>query len=318
MEAKVKLPSAIARQQKRVEELLTAQQTTEQQELPLEVETPPKVSTVVQPLVAPRREDTAEYWKHRFDTLEGIAKADKARLAGDLSQSQARLQSQEDRLKVLEGQLTDIERKTPRKFDLRNYLSEEEIETLDGQQLQAAIKVAVGASSEEIEERIKKHVGPIAREIETSKQALIQQRIDSFWAGLTAAVPSWQEVNANTAFHEWLYESDVFTGEARQSSLENAQNSLDLKRVVAIFNTFIKETKASDPTSRLERKIQPESRMPQPTAGDVDGDVYVTRSQIKEHYNRSVNGYYKSRPREKDEMERRINIAQANGNILDR
>jgi len=60
-----------------------------------------------------------------------------------------------------------------------------------------------------------------------------------FWAEIERELPNWRQINNDPNFHAWLLSVDELTGITRQTFLEQAQKSLDAKRVIAFFKTYL-------------------------------------------------------------------------------
>jgi len=77
---------------------------------------------------------------------------------------------------------------------------------------------------------------PSAPQAQPPRQLSAEER--RFWAELEREIPNWSEVNNDPKFHAWLLSVDELTGITRQIFLEQAQKSLDAKRVIAFFKAY--------------------------------------------------------------------------------
>lgn len=297
----VKLPSALLRMQERLAQqeeapLFTAPEAVEQEE-EAPAPTPP------QPVASP--EKTVEYWEHRFKTLQGMEAAEKKRLKDLLS-------SQEAALKDLAAQLDSVKKSVPREFDLRQYLSEEELATLDKEQLTATLKVATQASSVEMQEEIKRHINPLKEELEKVNKTTQEAKVAAFLDVIEIGVPDFREINNDPRFHDWLAVEDALTGNTRQAALEAAEKSLNAKRVVTIFKAFLETLKK--PEKDLSRQVQPNGSHVTPNT-NVSGVPSFTRAEVAKFYSDVRRGVYRGRTKEMEEMERKIERANDMGKI---
>lgn len=306
-----KLPSAVMRMKRKIEEQEAALQNPEVVAETPEVEAAPEVpqepvakpqEPKIEPKPALNREDDPDYWKHRFKTLEGITKAESAR-------DKELIRTQNEKLSALEASLVEIEKRIPRQFDLRKYLSEEEIDTLDERQLQAAIKIAVSSAEEGFESRIKKHVAPLQDELKRAQESAFESRKAAFWTTIATAVPDYIAINESKEWLSWLGETDPVSGFVRDEILQNAQNALDGQRVVAVFKAFLKEKELANPVRRLERKVVPETPSTQVELESASA-ASMSRSDIRKFYADVSKGYYRGRQKELEAMERKIDAAQ--------
>jgi hypothetical protein len=298
----VKLPSAIVRQNA----------ILKQYEAPLEDEVEVVEEEVEQTkpeVPEPKQkspEELAKYWEHRFNTLRGIADAERNKLSQELK-------AREEKLDALQTQIVNIEKSIPRQYDLRKYLSEEELENVDVHQLQTAIRLATDSSTEEFEKVLNSRVAPIEAELKKTKENAEKLKSDAFWDTLESVVPDWEPINGSPAFHNWLGFEDEVTGVSRQNALQAAQQALNVRRVIAIFNAFKKE---DGNTRKLERKVVPSGVSSQAPTGN-DGIVALSSKHIREFYEDVRRGKYAGRQKEMLEFERKIKAAYDNNRVVD-
>ncbi len=85
-------------------------------------------------------------------------------------------------------------------------------------------------------------------------------------ADLTRAVPQWAAVNTSPEFVRWLGLPNIYTGEVRGRVLRAAYSAANAPRVIAIFQDFLREVRATGGEisgSRIEPQAQqPLSREP--------------------------------------------------------
>lgn len=165
-------------------------------------------------------------------------------------------------------------------------------------------------------------VVPQVQAVAQRQQVSAEQK---FWADLTAAVPSWREVNDNQAFQDWLLAVDPLTGISRQTYLEDAQRDLNAQRVAAFFRTWLESTgqaavaqpTGSAPTqaqSELERQVTP-GRARSVGAPQTNKGKTYTPEDIRKFFNDVRSGKYKGREQERDRIERDIFAAQRENRI---
>lgn len=305
-QATIRLPRAVAKMGQRADELLTAPPQVDAPapdviEAPkAPVDTPPATPAPSEPSAK-----GAEYWEHRFKTVEGMYAADKARAAKELEVLTKELAD-------TRSKLTKVEQSVPREFDLRKYLSEGEIEAYGSENLQTLLKAAVQAAQEDVDERVNARVKHLEEQVHKQAEVVSNREVDMFWDAFERAVPDWEEINNDKAFLAWLKEEDPVTGISRQAVLDDAQRKLDSKRVTLIFQAYIKLKAAAESArnTSLNKKIVPDGL---PSGGHMDtteGDVeWVTRAEISQFHTDVALGRYKKRPDAMERMEKRINAA---------
>jgi len=144
-----------------------------------------------------------------------------------------------------------------------------------------------------------------------------------FWADLATAVPNYREINGNDEFQSWLLEADPLTGITRQTYLDDAQRSLDARRVVNFFRTWLEITGQATvaqstgraASSELERQVAPgRSRGSGSPAAANKAKMYAP-TDITKFFNDVRSGKYKGREQERDRIERDIFAAQRENRI---
>ena len=145
----------------------------------------------------------------------------------------------------------------------------------------------------------------------------------AFWADLSANVPNFRQINDNADFQSWLLEFDPMTGVTRQTFLDDAQRSLDSRRVVSFFRTWLASTgqaavaqsTGNSPNSELEKQVSPgRSRSTGTPASANQGKTY-SPADIQKFFDDVRSGKYKGREQERSRIERDIFAAQRENRI---
>jgi hypothetical protein len=145
-----------------------------------------------------------------------------------------------------------------------------------------------------------------------------------FWADLATAVPNFRDINGNDAFQSWLLEADPLTGITRQTYLEDAQRSLDARRVSNFFRTWLDST-GQNPvanagnraaSSELEKQVAPgRSRGAGAPSSSNKAKTY-TPQDIQQFFADVRQGKYKGREQERNRIEGDIFAAQRENRIV--
>lgn len=97
----------------------------------------------------------------------------------------------------------------------------------------------------------------------------------------------WPEINKDPAFHVWLAESDPLSGRTRQQLLDEAQDSQDGKRAVAIFAAFkrARDSWTADSSSALSEQAVPGNAVAhtEPQTDPSQGRQW-TRKEVSDFY----------------------------------
>jgi hypothetical protein len=160
------------------------------------------------------------------------------------------------------------------------------------------------------------------------QQETLQQRTLRYEAVLDEKVPTWEVLQNNAKFLDWLDTRDVLSGRKYGDLLSDAHKSLDAGRVVALFRVFdptaVKDSPASpapsaqptapqpmvDPTSLAAPATSPAAAAPtqQPT-----GEQW-TMSQVNELYERKRKGTISDA--DFNNLEQRYLSALAGGRVI--
>lgn len=181
---------------------------------------------------------------------------------------------------------------------------------------------ALGAMQRQLENL--NGLAPAVQQVAVKQQASAEEK---FFDALGSRVPDWASINDNPQFHNWLLSEDAMTGIKRQTYLMDAQDKLDLARVVSIFNSWKREAgvpsqaaAAPAPTvkpaaSKLEQQVAPGRSNASSAAPAQKAEKRWTGNDIKQFYVDKRNGVFKGREAEAAAMERDIFQAQKQGRM---
>jgi hypothetical protein len=169
-------------------------------------------------------------------------------------------------------------------------------------------------------------MAPTVQRVVANQQATAEQ---SFADKLTRAVPDWTRINDDPRFHDWLLTPDDMTGLQRQTYLADAEQALDLQRVVSIFQAWKRESGvqtapvAAAPAvpsnaSKLEKQVAPGRASASTAAPSQKAEKQYTPADIAAFYRDKLRGVYKDRAAEATAIERDIFLAQREGRVVQR
>ena len=248
------------------------------------------------------REQTVDYWKHRFDVIQGKYHAETGELRNQLGTlkeiiDELSTQSQQQQLLSQDGSLQN-------KLDnLEEEYGEEFSRALDSR-----IQQYVGAEMQRMSSKVDREISSVRQVQAKNEEQLFQDSIAKF-------VPNWVAINTDSNFLSWLENNvEPFSGFNFMSILRNAYNNRDLDKVTKIFTTFIDVSqKAKQPQVSQEQAsmITPPKRgsVANNTLENNSGKVF-SQSEIQEFYRKLNAGDFKG----KDEYVRQTKLAilQAN------
>lgn len=309
------IPNAVLEAEKRASKLIeeanapTGEQPPTQQPptpAPAEPESPPQ-------------EGSAEYWKRRFEVVQGKLNAEVPRLSEQVRQQAERIQvlEQVPPAPIVKPKLVtdaEVQEYTPEFLDMIERAAEQRVATMLAER-----DAKLDAMQKELHS-VRQNVGVTARDRYLAKLD------ELFPAKAEGQPPYWRVLNdqANTAFYAWLGEVDPISGFTRMEGMKAADQALDVERVANILRAYLREAGeqappvSSHPPQPHNAQILPPQPMgsPTPSSGPTLGRLWK-RSEINALYDAERRGMYRGRIDEFKRLEADIFAAQADGRITD-
>lgn len=240
-------------------------------EAPAEPEEAPKPEPVRKPI-----KDDEPTWKQRYLTLQGEFNKKVPELQREVADLKTQLQGAIEKLETAAA---------PKPAAL---ITDKDVEEFGADMLDVVER--------KTREQLAQVVTPLQSEIERLRNELAQAKeaVGSvaklqvedtqakFWNALGSAVPNYNEINESAEWLAWLAEVDPFSGKARQDLLDEAAGALDHKRVIAIFQAYLRESEAPAGGQRnsadtIERQVSPTkaTSAPTPAPAPAQGRIYT-------------------------------------------
>lgn len=254
-------------------------------------------------------------WERKYKVLQGKYNAEVPRLNEQVHQLQAAMAEMQEQMKAAQKQRTDVEAKSL---------------------VTDADREAFGADLVNLAERIaKQQLLPVQSELERANQVIEQLQTQlkrntdevqvtgqqSFLTGLAREVPEWEAMNEDAGFLAWLAQPDPVFGVERQTALDQAAASLNVKAAAAVFNaykaTIAAQTPAKpakSPKDGLQSQVAP-SRSRAGTAPESDpfaGKIW-NDAEIRAFYAAKREGAYT--PEQAARISAEIDRAAAEGRV---
>jgi hypothetical protein len=262
----------------------------------------------------------------KYRTLQGMYNAEVPRLHSQNKELSGRLQQMEQLLATISAQQSSARNMAQTQVD--PLVTEKDVEEY-GESLDVMRKVSreelipVAQKLVQIErmlQQLQTNVVPQVHNLAQRQAMTVEQQ---FWSELASAVPNWKDINEDPEFQSWLLEFDPMSGISRQTILEDAQRSLDVRRVGSFFKSWLEitgqanvaqNTRRNVSASELERQVAPGKGR---STGNPTGTNAKTYSpdDIKTFFNDVRQGKYKGREAERDRIERDIFAAQRENRI---
>lgn len=296
------------------------------QETPAEDISTPAVAEEVPPEPAPGekapdddpRKQTVDYWKHKYEVLDGKYRNEVPALAEQNRLVQEQLQNVEQILAGFSAVDSTVEAAAGSTF-----LTEAEIEDYGADLITVVKKAAKEAVSPDIEtlraenNKLRSMLGQVSSTAqERAREAVIR--------ALDTEVPGWKDQNTSEGFLAWLNGNDLYSGRSRQQLLNEAFEANNAPRVVSIFKGYQSEhaveqqasSQAPAPARVEGQPPQPQVNMetlvapgstPASTSSSAQGQAETfTQEEIAAFYRDVQSGKFKNRPKDRAAIEKAI------------
>ena len=331
-------PRAVREASKRAEEI-HAEVYSEEQEPPQEPQEPVQEPPQTEPAPAPpaaeeppqrapaapsepaKPEDTVDYWRNKFRTLDGKYRAEVPRQASQIREATARIQHLEQTLAAM----TSAEPATRANGNGKTLVTEEEI----GEYGEDFVSMMRRLAQEEAGRAVSQ-VAPKIEEVRGElQQSRTQTALERLYGLLDSQVEDWRSINRSPEFLEWLDEEDPFAGETRKSLLRDAFDRKDGNRVLTFFTGFLNQQRTVQPPAPADPQTPPARTQPRVKLEDLAGPRSSggggqtpageepiqswTRRQIAAFYKDVQMGVYRNDPDRQRQIEASIHRASTNG-----
>lgn len=277
---------------------------------------------------------SSESYEQQWRSLQGMYNATNNRLQS-VTETNKEYQSRIAQMEQLLASLSTVPSNTAPIMANQNLVSESDRNDY-GESIDVMRKVSreelypVAAKIASIEATINQLAASLNTSVLPQVQRVAHQQAMSseerFWTALSNSVPNWQQINNDSGFQNWLLSIDPLTGISRQTYLEQAQNSLDVNRVAAFFQSysessgkFLADANAqpnrSAVSSQLEKQVNPGRSKGGSPPATQNAKTY-TAADITDFFNKVRQGVYRGKEDERDRIERDIFAAQRDGRIV--
>ena len=261
----------------------------------------------------PEAPASPEYWRSRFQTVEGFLRKEREERAREQHGQAEQLQQLQRQLAALQGQI-DATRDPLAELDLSQHFSEDQIAQYGEDHLRSVLRAAQHTLQPQLQQLLSREMAPLREELAHTRQSVAQARrseasqaYEGFLGDLARQLPEWQQVNDDPRFHAWLEQVDEASGEQRQALLSRFEQRRDAARVARLFGEFLRRSgalPARDPHKRLLPDGSPDGGNPPPELRPA-----ITQAQIRQFQADVARGRYRGRAQEQASMQKRIDEA---------
>lgn len=302
--------------------------------------TPPEAAKPATPTPIPQ--DT---WETKYKVLQGKYNAEVPRLQNQVRELIDTTRNLRDQVTATQNLLASLNApqntppaNPPAPAAAKRLVTDEEIKQFGPDLFDFIKRAAAESVVPVVDSKIESRVAPVVSKVEqtASNVATTQKREelrlrDQVLALLDDKVPTWRELNEDSAFLEWLDQVDPYSGYQRGALLEAAFAKYDGPRVVHFFRGYLNEHAALNPNPAPPAAGTPPAPKPQKelkdfvapgapkpgaaVAPDGSGKRVWYRAEIAKFYKECQDGKYKARPEERKRLEADIFAAQSEGRI---
>ena len=135
------------------------------------------------------------------------------------------------------------------------------------------VRQEAGAKIDQLGTRIaglEGRIGKAEQNVTQTVETQAQREWKNYLAALKARVPTWEAVNQEQGFLDWLEKVDTFSGKKLLDLLVEAHNEMNLERVVSFFVTYKPELGNAPPAAAANPNTPPQPAAPAAPAPFVD------------------------------------------------
>lgn len=261
-----------------------------------------------QPNAEPPKTEDANYWRQRFEVMQGKYNAEVPRLVEQVNT----LNTQMQELVSQKGQTEEVTGK-------RNVSAEEALANLHdtyGSELTDAIDALIHARMQGVEEKVSK--------VET---ATAQTAAEKFFGYLDEHAEGWKALNTDPGFLSFLETEDDISGIPYKAIITNAFNNGNAGRVAKIFNHYKQINNLGTPPSSKggNEPPKPDALAAPPKRGgsgqppanaQSKQDRVFKMAEINAFYKNLELGRYRGKEAEAQALEHEILLANQQGRIV--
>jgi hypothetical protein len=294
---------------------------------PAVTETTPAVTA---PVEKPPDKPTPEPWEGRYKTLQGKYDAEVPRLFTEIASLKNQL-AQAARIQV---QTPPSPPPSAGPLNIKTILAgdkalEEQLATFSedypdvSELLVKLTERAAAVTTQRVNEAVN-------AQVQTVQEFQAETRSQHYWDVVNKEIPDWQVTRDDPAFASWLNEIDPYAGVSRADLTQDAIQKFDAHRVINIYKGFraAKENENQPTTSPVAPSsnippVNPAAALVAPPSGSRSAPVStpvketpITSAYIKQFYNDAAKGKYRTKDKEFQIIEARINQAVATGKVV--
>ena len=286
------------------------------------------VAAPVVKLAPPAEDPNSDTYRSRWLSLQGLYQ----RQTGELHDLRGRLQQMEQLLGTMQAAtVAPSQAQTPAGDQ---FISDKDVQDFGADLVDMSRRAAKEENRALLDtvSQLRAEIASLRGVVPAVQNVQRQQAVsaeEKFFAELTRVLPGWEAINQQPDFHRWLLSPDPMTGIARQTYLEDAHRSADVRRAFAIFQQFSQlsgqpagqsdgqnaPTQVPVSKKELEMQVAPGRVLSAPPPQQQQAKTW-TPQEVTKFYGDVRRGVYKGREQERASIERDIFQAQREGRFM--
>jgi len=238
-----RLPPAVRRIVTQTQGKIDARQASKTESVPPAAQTPPAVPPTETPPAPPAapvaappvasRENDAAYWKQRFDTTDGILRAQS-------QQNATMVQDLRNQIAALQSKVSELTAKQPPSpIELSQFFTPEQIAKYGEEQCREMARTAQAAAHAEVQRVVDTQLKPLQEARVKDKADEAARRDKEFRDQVTQLVPDWEHIEkTDPGWFHWLTQLDTSTDTERQQILTYHVRRGNAPAVARMFNAY--------------------------------------------------------------------------------
>jgi len=221
-------------------------------------------STPSTPVETPSQETDAEYWKRRFEVMEGKYQSEVPQLHQQLQQSRQQMQDLQEQMEQLKGD-REQESQTPTEapnLDTSNL--EESLQVLENTYGPEFVKPFrdqenLLSTMQQRNQTLADELAQLKTQVQDVAQSRERDQEQEFFEALAREVPDWQRLNEDPGFIQWLQQVEPLSGQPMIQLLNQARQDLDANRAAQFFTSYKASTGQAPPSHQESNQPNPEA-----------------------------------------------------------
>lgn len=270
------------------------------------------------------KEGTVEYWKHKFEVMDGKHRAEVPRLADtvkSLKDENERLRSDIEKTRTsLASQIDELRNtsNTAKKGEAESALIETISDSIGpdaAKRLVDYVKSNIGVS--DVPVNVSNKISALEKQVQESQETFRRSTRQTYNDGLRSAIPDIEVKMTDPAFLEWLSKPIPCSGGVRYGDrLKSSDDNNDLSGVLEVISSYWKNLKTGKAIAGLDidELVQPQKSKASRVVQTTEKKIY-TQKMVDDFYQKTRQGFYRGKEKDQKVIQDDIDQAMFEGRI---